>query len=403
MRKAAPPVWVMGLTGTTYGLIGGFVAFVLPQALAARNVPETIIASLTAVALSPGFWAFIFSPALDVRFSRRTYALALIVITALLVGASVFLLDRLAWLEVVATAAFFVNQLYYSALGGWLSTACSKADENRLSAWLTVANVGGFGVMAVVGGELLRNAAPLLSAILLALLALLPAVAFIGIPVRAPDGRLAKESFQAFFGDVVKLLRRRDVWFAVLLFIAPCATFSLTNLLGGLGGDFSASPRQVGILGGAATAIAGVCGSFLLPPLAKRMRLRPLYLAIGVVGSLYTVTVLLLPRDLAAFALAVVGENVFQGLAIACSTALAFETIGRHNPLAATNFGVLVGAYNVPISYMLIVDGWGYDRWGLVGAFGADAGVGILACTVMAVLLRSFNRSATSLSAKQPA
>jgi PAT family beta-lactamase induction signal transducer AmpG len=392
MKRSTPPVWFMGLTGATYGLVGGFVAFVLAQALAARHVPEPTIASITAVAMSPGFWAFLFSPALDVHFSRRTYAAVLIVITALLIGASVLLFDHLLLLEIAATAAFFVNQLYYSALGGWLSTVCGKADESRLSAWLTVANVGGFGLMAIIGGELLRNVTPFLSAISLTALTLLPLLAFIGIPARAPDGRLAKESFRAFFADVVRLLRNREVWFAAVLFVAPCATFSLTNLLGGLGGDFSASPRQVGILGGAATAIAGVCGSFLLPTLAKRMRLRPLYLAIGVVGSLYTLGVLALPRDVTAFALAVVGENIFQGLAITCSTAIAFETTGQNNPLAATNFAVLVGAYNVPISYMLLVDGWGYDRWGVAGAFAVDATIGVCACLMMGVLMRSFGR-----------
>src|SRR6202046_3005771 len=77
------PVWLMGLTNLSYGLYGGVVAFAVPQLLGDRHVPESSIAGLTAVAFSPGFWAFLVSPILDVRFSRRWYAVVLAIISAL--------------------------------------------------------------------------------------------------------------------------------------------------------------------------------------------------------------------------------------------------------------------------------------------------------------------------------
>ena len=58
------PVWLMGLTNLPYVLYGGVVAFAVPQLLGDRQVPEGVIAGLTAVAVSPGFWAFLFSPIL---------------------------------------------------------------------------------------------------------------------------------------------------------------------------------------------------------------------------------------------------------------------------------------------------------------------------------------------------
>ena len=67
------PLWLMGLTNLSYGLYGGVLHSRFPL-LGDRNVPETAIAGLTAVAFSPGFYAFLLSPILDVRFSRRWYA-----------------------------------------------------------------------------------------------------------------------------------------------------------------------------------------------------------------------------------------------------------------------------------------------------------------------------------------
>lgn len=391
-RQRVPPVWLMGLSGASFGLVGGYVAFALAQLLAAQHVPEVTIASITALAISPGFFSFLASPVLDIWFSRRTYATVLAIIAAALVSVTALLFHHLLLLRIAAVAGYTAIQLFYSALGGWLSTISGEDQKNQLSAWLTVSNVSGFGIMAFLGGELIRRFAPALAASVMAALIILPVVIFVWIPAQQPDGRLAGESFRAFGADVFHLFRKSEVLVAIALFVAPCATFSLTNMMGGFGADFHASPRAVGLLGGLGSLASGVCGCLLLPPLAKWMRLRPLYLTTGVVGSLFTAGLLALPHAVSTYTLAVVGENVFQSLAITCSIAICFETIGQNNPLAATNVAIFAAAYNVPITYMLIVDGWGYGRAGITGAFATDAGVGVAACLAMGLMLLAVNR-----------
>lgn len=387
-----PPVWLMGLSGTSYGLVGGFVMFALVQSLAAQHVPEVTIASITALAVSPSFFSFLASPVLDVWFSRRAYATGLAIIAAVLVGATALLFHHLLLLRIAAVSGYAATQLFYSALGGWLSTVSPKDQENQLSAWITISNTAGFGIMAFLGGELTRRLEPVLAASIIALLIALPVAIFLWIPAPGPDRKLASESFRAFWADVFHLFRKSEVLVAIALFVTPCATFSLTNMMGGFGGDFHASPRVVGLLGGAGSVASGLCGCLLLPVFAKRMRLRPLYLTIGAVGSLFTVGLLALPHGVSTYTLAIVGENVFQALAITCSIAICFETMGQNNPLAATNFAIFSAAYNLPISYMLVVDGWGYGRGGITGAFATDAGVGVAACIAMGLMLAAVNR-----------
>jgi hypothetical protein len=212
-------------------------------------------------------------------------------------------------------------------------------------------------------------------------------------PPLRPERRLAGESFRAFSADVFALARRREVLIAIALFLAPCGTFSLTNILGGLGNNFHASQRVVSVLGGTGVLAAGIWGSMLLPGLAKRMPLRPLYIAIGAVGGVFTLGLILPPRTPGTSAVAVIGENVLQSLAIACSVAIAFETIGKHNPLAATTFTLASAAYAFPIVYVPIVDGWGYDRGGVAGSFAIDGGLGILASLLLGLLLFLLRRS----------
>ena len=125
------PVWLMGLTNLSYGLYGGVVAFAVPQLLGDRHVPESSIAGLTAIAFSPGFWAFLVSPILDVRFSRRWYATVLAVIASLSLVVAFLNLDHLGVLEVVLTAGFTAAYLSQSAIGGWLSAITSPEEEDR--------------------------------------------------------------------------------------------------------------------------------------------------------------------------------------------------------------------------------------------------------------------------------
>jgi MFS transporter, PAT family, beta-lactamase induction signal transducer AmpG len=385
-ERSVPP-WLMGVSGASFGLLSGFLALTLPQALASQHVPETTIAMISTVSFTPGFVVFLVSPILDVRFSRRWYATVLTAIAAVLTGVCVMNLHHLLVLGVAAVAGYAAICLAYAALGGWLSTVSPKEDENKLSAWLTATNVGSGGLMSIVGGELVRHLPLPMAALLLGGLIMLPTSIFIFMPAPGPDRRLAGESFRRFSAEVFALLRRRQVLIAIALFVAPCGTFSLVNILYGVGNDFNASPREVSLLGGIGVVFAAMCGTMLFPKVAKFIPLRPLYVTIGVVGGLFTLALILLPRNSGTFALVLIDENMFQALAITCSVAIAFETIGPNNPLAATTFAILNAAYNLPIAYMPMADGWGYSLRGVTGAFAVDAGIGITASLLMGLLL----------------
>lgn len=67
-------------------------------------------------------------------------------------------LGHILALEMAATVGYAAICLANNgALYGWLSTVSRKEDENQLSACLTVSNIGGSGVMAVLGGAIVRR------------------------------------------------------------------------------------------------------------------------------------------------------------------------------------------------------------------------------------------------------
>jgi PAT family beta-lactamase induction signal transducer AmpG len=385
--RRSPQLWLMGLSNAPVGLYGGIVYFAIPQLLAARHVPEARIGAITAAALAPTFWAVLLGPILDVRFSRRWYATVFAALEALLVTLALLHLDNLdllTWTVILGTAASLLST---TALGGWLASITTPAEKNTVGAWTVIGTIGGTGLTSLLAGELVRHVAPTAAALLLGSLVFLPTLVYLFMPAPGPDRRLASESFGQFTREIWQLLRRREVLIAIALFIAPCGSFTLTNLLGGVGADFHASPRFVSLTGGVGGLAPGILACLLFPLIARKVPLRLLYLGAGIVGAGFTFALIFLPHLPWSYVLAVIGEIFFAAFANAVQAGIQFQTVGENNPLAATTFTVLAAATQVPVTYMLLVDSRAYTHGGIMASFATDASLGLLACLLFAVLL----------------
>lgn len=365
----------MGLTLSSFGLYGGFASVTFPSMLAAEGVPGGKIAAIVATILTPGFFTFLLAPMLDLWLPRRTYAVILTVLPAVAIAFTVTHITQVQLVTGVMLAGFLACSLLVAAIGGWMGSLIRKKDDSKLAAWMGVANTAGSGVMMAVAGAVVTRLHPQIAASVLAGMILLPMLIFPMVPAPGPDAKLASERYAEFFRELFALLTQRRVQIAMLLFVLPSSSFALTNVLGGIGADFSANERLVGLLGGAGAVAAGSVGSLLLPPLARKFALRPLYLGIGVTGALFTLSLLLLPRVPWTFAAAIAGENLFQSLANAAMAAIIFETMGPESPFAATLFSLLLAGANFAIFYMSIIDGRAYTWRGVTGSFAVDAAV----------------------------
>lgn len=380
------------MTNATFGLTSGFVIVTLPEILAAQGVPGGHIAAITSIIVSPAFWAFLIAPMLDVRFSRRSYAMIFGLVAAIATAFVVMHHHNLTAVEVVMTGGYLAASLYQGAVGGWTGSLISREQASTLGIWFTVSNTGASGLTILFAASIIRHLNPAVAASIIVVVLLLPLLLFFFIPAPGPDRALARETFGRFWHEVALLLHKPEVLIALALFAFPCASFALTNVLGGVGHDFSASERTVSLLAGSGAVIAGIVGSFLLKPFSRRFALRPLYLGIGIAGASFTFSLLLLPRAPLIFGLAICGENIFQSIAFSCSNAITFDVIGPDNPLAATLFTVLISATNLPITYMILIDGWGYNHLGVTGSFLTDASISILACACMFSVVRWWYR-----------
>lgn len=398
------PIAFMGIANLPFGLFGAVVLITVPQLLESRHVPQPVIASITAAAMIPTFCGFLLAPILDVRFSRRSYAL----VFGLLISIAAFLalvsIAQPAALAFFLIAGFLFANMFYNALGGWLGDVIPKGEEGRLGASFTIGNIVGFGVGAILFISALRALPGQWGPTAVAASIALPLLLLALVPASFTERRSAHESFATLAGDLRALLASKMVLRTLLLFCLPASSFALTNSLGGLGNDFGASERFVALVAGFGVTAAAVLASMIVPAILRRVAPLLLYLAIGSAGALFTLSLVGLPRLPATFALALVGQNIFQAAAFVVENTIIFRTIGEDNPLAATQFGLLSAATALPITYMQAIDGQGYRVGGLAGGLMTDASLSLIACALLfPLVMRWLRRDRNKALTPQPA
>ncbi len=355
--------------------------------LVSRGVPVKQVGAISAVAFSPTFWAFLLSPVLDVRFTKRTYAFALAALAAGLLGVTVLLVGNLTWFTAALTASCCCVALYSYAMSGWMVNILTDAEYDGASGWFNVANLGAAGLFSAVSVVLIRWLSLPAAAGCLGLLVLAPTLLLFYFPeAPRPAGGLG-ENFAQMGRGMLGALRARRLWLGLLIFLSPIA-FALTNLFSGLGADFGVAERAVTTLNGPLVAVVCSAGCLLAIPLCRRMRRRSVYLLAAVGAAVAAVGMGVMPRTLAVYAAGLLIYNFFQGINNTAFTALSLELVGPGTAVSSTMLAILTASANVPISTMTFIDSQVHDSRGLRAMLFVDAGAAVV--TVMALFLVAF-------------
>jgi len=120
--RRALPIWLMGLGFLPLGAAGSITLITVPQLLSGAHVPEQQIATVTSIALMPGFITFALAPLLDWRFRRRTYAILFMLVSAACQFGALLSIGNLALLTVLLFATGVSIGLCVAAVGAGSAT-----------------------------------------------------------------------------------------------------------------------------------------------------------------------------------------------------------------------------------------------------------------------------------------
>jgi len=369
-----PPSWLIGMGTLTFGLVAGFVITALPFLLSKAGVRVDRIATVSAVAASPTFWAFLMTPIVDVCFTRRTYAFSFAIASAASLGAALLFFSpaRLSLFTALVLLAELTIVLQSNAVNGWISEFVPDTERGKVGGWINVANLGGgaLGAMAVMWSAARLPFRTLGMMIAFAVVA--STLVLLRFPKPAGPQLGMRQILGGTFHSVVQTSRQPQVLTGFLLFLTPASCVAAINLFAGLGKEFHASSQWVVWTTGAGAAVTSAIGSVLGGYIADRVDRGVLYLGGGILAGVCALGMAVTPHTQATFTVGVLAYNCVAGVCYAAFSALGLQMVGIRNPTAATQLALFAAATNGAIVYMTWADGQGFRMFGIRGLLMMD-------------------------------
>lgn len=380
------PPWLFSILILPSGFATGVTSILIPYLLRKYGVSVDRIAGVVAIANSPMIWYFLWSPLADAGLRRRTC----IMIAAGVAGitGAVAILSIHESLALLTTFLFLFNAFValLSSTCGALMTALPGYLRGKAAGWFQAGNLG---AGTAGGGAVIWLAdhvtLPIL-AISIAAATVLPACAAILIREAAPVRRSIGAQISGLFHDLQDVFAARRTWIGLTFFLSPVGSAAVSNLVSGVGPDYSASSTEVLWVTGVGAGLLSTFGSLVGGHVAGRMNRLYGYALAGALSAGPALYLALGPASPLTYGAGYSLYAISSGFAYAVYTALILDVLGRRKHAAASAYSTLNATGNVPIAYMTWLDGVGYKHWGARGLMGVDAaGNGVFAAVLLAI------------------
>jgi PAT family beta-lactamase induction signal transducer AmpG len=363
------------------GVISGGLSFLLSK----QGVDMARSASIISLLNLPQTIYFLWSPITDFWIRRRTW-LMLAATTAAIGLVIVFHIPNLA--SPAAVVMLFLSacfaQLVVAACGGIMGSLRSEAVRRRASSFYQAGSLA-FGALGiyVVASLAERMNQGYLGWIIAAMIAL-PSLAALAAPkqdvITAESAgeifkRIGREFKTTFF-------RWKAVpYIAVVMF--PMGSGAAIGLLPGLAADYHVSGQQVAWMNGLAGTALTALGALAANLIPIRVRASVGYILVCMVNEVTLAVLWLAPLRPSTYFIGATLYLFTIGTCYAMFTAVVLEFLGDSGKSGSSRYSIINSMGNVPVAYMIAVDGLGYGRWGTRGLPATDAVVGFLGGAIL--------------------
>ncbi len=392
--------WIFGLLIAPYGVLlqgivqGGVFGYLLSR----QGAGSARQAELIAILSLPTSLYFLWSPITDFFVSRRTWLIGSALLAASLLWLS-FEQPRLS--STAAVTLLFLGaccaQLIVSSAGGMMGALHSERTR-RIASNLYQAGGMGFGalsawVLIYLDPRVSRNSLALIAAALVGV----PALVALAAPAQQP---ISDSTFAATMRRVASEFKATFFRWDALPYIA-CCTFPMASgaaigLLPGVADQYGVNGDHVAWINGLLGGILIAAGAAAMPLIRVRARAPLLYMIVAL-GNCACLSVLSLgPMRPSTYYIGALLYLFTIGSSYAMFTTVVLEFLGDSGKSGSTRYSIINSLGNVPVLYMLQVDGWGAAHWGGRGLAGAEALVGGLGALLLLawIVIRGLGRAA---------
>ena len=372
--------WIFGLliapnAVLANGIIqGGVLAYLMSQ----RGVSGLRASQIISLLALPTTIYFLWSPITDFLVRRRTWLL----IGSVLGGA----LMAAAFLEKSLSSASAVMLLFVGACFGQLGVSACGGMMGALQSERSKRLAGSFyqgGSLAFGAGSVFllimasTHGGRVFVAVLAGALVALPGLLALAAP---KQDVVAFDSFGETFRRIGTEFKSTFLrWSAIpytLCMIFPMASGSAVGLLPGVAQSYGVNGSQVAWMNGLAGALLTAAGSLAASMIPARIRASVTYLSLGLMNAGAAAVLWLGPLRPSTYFVGVTLYLFTIGACYALFTAVVLEFLGASGKSGSGRYSIINSLGNVPVVYMIAVDGWGGNRWGARGLSGIEAVVG---------------------------
>ena len=366
-----------------YGFSTSVTVLLMPYLLRKAGMAVDQIAGITAIAILPAIWSFLWAPLADTGLRRRSW----IVVSATVAGvaAAVAILGIHGSVALLTALLFLTN-----ALTGLLSSACGAllaampdSMKGRASGWYQAGNVSGGAVAGGLVIWLADHASVPTVALAIAAAMILPSFAAFLFAEAKPLQRAIGPQLAGMWHDLRDLVRSPRTWLGLIFFLSPVGTAAIQNLISSVGQDYHASGSEVALVTGVAGGLLSALGCFIGGLVADKMNRMVAYALGGGLAAVFGAWLALGPPTPFTYGAGYAGYSLGAGFAYAVYTALLLDVVGKRQHAAAFAYSALNASGNAGIAYMTWLDGWGYKHWGARGLMSTDALANGVFCVIL--------------------
>jgi hypothetical protein len=283
----------------------------------------------------------------------------------------------------VLLAGMTINVMVSSAQGGLMVSTLSRAGQAQASAWTQAGNLGGGALGAGISLWLLTRVPLPVSVLATAAMTAVPSLAALTI-AEAPPARTSGlvDHIRKVGKELITVFHsRRTVW-GLLLLASPVSSGAALNLLPAVASHYGVGAQGVMWVNGMAGGLVLALGSLLATLVPGEWDRRLTYAGAGLLNGLAALTLMAGDRASVYF-IGTVLYLITTGFGYARFTALVMDVLGHGEHGMSTRYSLFLAAGNLPIAYVLWLDGQGFRRFGTNGLFGVDAAGNLLVFTIV--------------------
>jgi len=385
-----PHPWVWSVLYFPFGLTFGFPSIALGFLASQAGVSVGSISGVVGMSWLPSGWKWVWAPLGDYTLSRKLwYRIAITLVSAgFIIMSSLPLSPRtMPLLALVVLLTSTAGTFIAFATEGLMTHNTPPGGRGRSAGWFQAGNQfaqtagGGIGLWLMTHVPKPWMAGAALSGILWTCsLALL----LVEEPPRHLHHGSPLDKLKDAGEQLLTVLRSKAGRIGLILAVLPIGTGAAQGLFGSIAGEWSAGANTTSLVLGLGGGLAIVAGCFAGGRLEDRLSKPASYATSGALGLLACIVIALSPRTSVGFAVGTLFYTFTLGMCAATITAMVLAFIG--DTAAATKINLFFALNTLFSLGMLRVDGRAHDTWRTNGMLYTEAGVGVAALIVFALL-----------------